>query len=248
MGVINVQKIDRYSPMPVYQQIANDLLLRISQEEWNIGDKIPSESELSEEYAASRVTVRQALAKLEADGLIDKQRGRGAFLKANPRKRVQELFLPQAGVKRSSENMSKDIKILVVQKANMQVYNALNLEPGAMLVYLERNFVRHGKIVGINRAWFPYALVSDMEKEGLINDSVTTTLQNRYNIHFHSVENFIESIMLNATTAVALDTISPSPALRINSIYKNKDGVPVEYSVTTWNGRDTTFRLMFSED
>lgn len=248
MNVVNVPKVDRYSPMPVYQQIANDLLLRISQEEWVIGDKIPSENELSEEYGASRVTVRQALAKLEADGLIDKQRGRGAFLKANPRRTVQELFLPQVGVKHASENISKDIKITIVTKANPQVYNSLNLENGTPLVYLERNFVRKGRIVGINRAWFPYDLVRDMPTKELINDSITTTLQTRYNIHFHSVENFIEAVMLNATIAGELDTISPSPALRISSIYKVKDGTPVEYSITTWNGRDTTFRLMISSD
>ena len=74
-----IRKIDRSSPMPVYQQIANDIVTRISQDEWSIGGKLPSENELSLEYEASRVTIRQALAKLEADGLIDKQRGRGAF-------------------------------------------------------------------------------------------------------------------------------------------------------------------------
>ena len=102
MGSKLVQKVDRYSPMPVYQQIVSDMISRISQEEWAIGDKLPSENELSEEYDASRVTIRQALAKLEADGLIDKQRGRGAFLKANPRRVVQELYLPQIGVQRET--------------------------------------------------------------------------------------------------------------------------------------------------
>ena len=242
------QKIDRYSPMPVYQQIANDILLRISQEEWAIGDRLPTETELVEEYGASRVTVRQALQKLENDGLIDRQRGRGAFLKSNPRRTVQELFVPQAGINHKSENIARDIVLSVVTKANAQVYANLGLVQGAKLVYLERNFVRKNRIVGINRAWFPYDLVPNMAIMPLINDSVTATLQYRYSIHFASVENYIESIMLNATTAELLETTSPSPALKISSIYKTKDGTPVEYSVTTWNGRDTTFRLMLSSE
>lgn len=246
MNVVTSPRIDRYSPMPVYQQIANDIILRISQEEWLIGEKIPSESELVKEYGASRVTVRQALSKLENDGLIDKQRGRGAFLKSNPRRSVQELFLPQVGVQHKSENTTSHVVFSVVSEASSQVYSSLSLEPGSKLIYLERDFVRKGKIVGINRAWFPYSLLAGLENEGLINGSVTTTLQERYNIQFNSVENFIESVMLNATTAEQLETISPSPALRISSIYKLKDNTPVQYAVTTWNGRDTIFRLMLS--
>lgn len=248
MKVETSQKIDRYSPMPVYQQIANDILLRISQDEWSIGDRLPTETELVDEYGASRVTVRQALQKLENDGLIDRQRGRGAFLKANPSRTVQELFVPQAGINHKSENIARDIVLSVVTQANTQVYSNLELHPGEKLVYLERNFVRRNKIVGINRAWFPFDLVPNMASMALINDSVTATLQYRYNIHVSSVENYIESIMLNATTAELLDTISPSPALKISSIYKTKDGKPIEYSETTWNGQDTTFRLMLSSD
>ena len=48
--------LDRTSPLPAYQQIANDIILRISQKEWNIDDKLPTEAELAAEYAVSRVT------------------------------------------------------------------------------------------------------------------------------------------------------------------------------------------------
>lgn len=248
MNSVTPQKIDRYSPMPVYQQIANDIILRISQEEWLIGDKIPSENELVKEYGASRVTVRQALTKLENEGLIDKQRGRGAFLKASPRKSVQELFFPQVGVRHQSENSPENITLSIIDDARAQVYSNLNLQVGCKLIYLKRDFVRKGRIVGINRAWFPYDLVPGLEAYGLINGSVTETLQQRYNFHYSSVENYIESVMLNATTAELLETISPSPALRITSVYKIHNDTPIQYAVTTWNGRDTTFHLMFSTD
>ena len=242
------RRIDRTSPMPVYQQIANDIVTRISQEEWSIGGKLPSENELSEEYDASRVTIRQALAKLEADGLIEKQRGRGAFLKANPLLVVQELYLPQAGVKHHSDNTPVDTRISVTTRASSEVYFNLELEPGTKLIYLERTFIRKDKIVGINRAWFPWTLVPDMAEHELIGNSITETLQKRYDIHFGSVENYIESIMLNATSALQLDTSYSSPALKISSLYKLKDGSPAEYSITIWYGRDTLFRVMISSD
>lgn len=241
-----VEKIDRYSPMPVYQQIANDMISRISQEEWIIGGKLPSESELSAEYGASRVTVRQALAKLEADGLIDKQRGRGAFLKANRRRNVLDLFLPQIGVTHQSDVVSSEPKISVITSASAQVLSNLAVAPGTPLVYMDRFFLRKKKVVGINRAWFPLTMVPGMAEEGLVDGSLTKTLQQRYHIEFGSVENYIESVMLDAVMAQQLETISPSPALKISSLYTLADGTPVEYAVTIWNGRDTQFHVQIS--
>lgn len=246
MNAKSAKKVDRYSPMPVYQQITNDIILRITQGEWVIGDKLPSENDLSDEYDASRVTVRQALAKLEADGLIDKQRGRGAFLKANPHRTVQELYLPQIGIHHTSSNKSEHAKISVVTQANPQVYSYLELEPGTPLIYLERTFTRKRRAVGLNRAWFPMHLLPDMEKDGLVDNSVTTTLQKRYGISFDSVENYIESVMLDAATAQQLETVSPSPGLKITSIYTIDGGIPIEYAITIWNGGDTQFHVMLS--
>lgn len=243
-----VQKVDRYSPMPVYQQIVSDMISRISQEEWTVGDKLPSENELSEEYDASRVTIRQALAKLEADGLIDKQRGRGAFLKANPRRVVQELYLPQIGVHRETDVKPGAPSLTVVTQGNSQVCSNLAVAHGAPLVYLERPFLCGKRVVGLNRAWFPLELVPGMAEEGLVCNSITKTLQQRYDIQFASVENYIEAVMLDAVSAHQLHTVSPAPGLKITSVYTAKDGRPVEYAVTLWNGQDTQFHVMISSD
>ena len=69
--------IDRDSPVPVYYQIQQDLISRISRGEWQIGEQMPSESSLIDEYKVSRVTPRQALAELEKDNLIKRHRGKG---------------------------------------------------------------------------------------------------------------------------------------------------------------------------
>lgn len=92
MELSAVQKIDRHSPVPLYLQIAADIITRITQGEWSVGDKLPSEAEFVLEYSASRVTLRQALRKLEDEGLIERQRGRGAFIRANPSVATLDLF------------------------------------------------------------------------------------------------------------------------------------------------------------
>ena len=48
------------------------------------GAKLPSESELVEEYAVSRTVVREAVTRLRAEGLVETQHGRGSFVLAVP--------------------------------------------------------------------------------------------------------------------------------------------------------------------
>jgi GntR family transcriptional regulator, transcriptional repressor for pyruvate dehydrogenase complex len=48
------------------------------------GAKLPSESELIEEYAVSRTVVREAVSRLQAEGLVETFQGRGSFVLAVP--------------------------------------------------------------------------------------------------------------------------------------------------------------------
>jgi len=67
-----------------YQEIADELRLRLDASEFGAGQLLPSESELSHDYAASRVTVRRALETLRDDGLVDSRQGFGWFVAADP--------------------------------------------------------------------------------------------------------------------------------------------------------------------
>jgi GntR family transcriptional regulator, transcriptional repressor for pyruvate dehydrogenase complex len=48
------------------------------------GSKLPSESELIEEYAVSRTVVREAVTRLRGEGLVETFQGRGSFVLALP--------------------------------------------------------------------------------------------------------------------------------------------------------------------
>lgn len=48
------------------------------------GDKLPSENELMAEFGVSRTVVRSALTRLQAEGLVETERGRGSFALTPP--------------------------------------------------------------------------------------------------------------------------------------------------------------------
>lgn len=73
--------VDSSSAVPLYRQIEAVLRKRISRGEWQAGEQIPTETELCELYEVSRVTVRQALARLTRDGILTRGRGKGTFVR-----------------------------------------------------------------------------------------------------------------------------------------------------------------------
>lgn len=67
-----------------YQAIADQLRLQIRDGAFASNRLLPSEAELSNRFAASRVTVRRALDVLRDEGLLDSRQGFGWFVAADP--------------------------------------------------------------------------------------------------------------------------------------------------------------------
>lgn len=69
-----------------YRQIADDLRSLIVLGELLPGDKLPSESELTQYYGVARMTVRQAVQILRYEGLVVSIQGSGVFVRGNAQK------------------------------------------------------------------------------------------------------------------------------------------------------------------
>jgi GntR family transcriptional regulator len=65
-----------------YQEIENWLRARVM--EGREGDTLPSESELTAQFGVSRMTARQAVQNLAAEGLVRRRRGSGTFIAPRP--------------------------------------------------------------------------------------------------------------------------------------------------------------------
>jgi GntR family transcriptional regulator len=67
-----------------YHQVADRIRAAIQSGEVRPGQALPTEKQLAAQYGVSRPTVRAALSTLRAEGLIDAQQGRGAFVRLRP--------------------------------------------------------------------------------------------------------------------------------------------------------------------
>src|SRR5699024_6531302 len=61
-------------------QVAASLERMIKQGEFQVGDKLPTESRLGSMYDVSRTVVREAISHLKSAGLVESRRGVGAFI------------------------------------------------------------------------------------------------------------------------------------------------------------------------
>ncbi len=76
--------VDTHSPIPLYHQIYLDLRRMIQEGIIPAGGMLPPEMEISEAYNVGRQTVRQAIARLVDDDLLERFAGRGTFVRAQP--------------------------------------------------------------------------------------------------------------------------------------------------------------------
>ena len=77
----------------LYEQI----LQRISGGSWREGSRLPAENELAAQYQVSRPVVREALARLRADGIVRSRRGAGSFVERRPSRELVRVA-PGGGI------------------------------------------------------------------------------------------------------------------------------------------------------
>lgn len=65
---------------PLYQQIKNKIIEQIQSGKFRVGDRVPSEKELTKEFFVSQITTKNALASLAEEGIVKRIKGKGTFV------------------------------------------------------------------------------------------------------------------------------------------------------------------------
>jgi GntR family transcriptional regulator len=133
--------IDRDSPVPFYFQLSELLEHEIVSGRLQAGRRLPSEVELCEHFAVSRTTVRQALGRLEQEGLVSRRKGQGTFVQES---RPRTWLLQSSGgffqeeEARTGRRVTSQVRRAERGTLPSWASDALGLEPGETGVTLER--------------------------------------------------------------------------------------------------------------
>jgi GntR family transcriptional regulator len=151
-----VRAVHRQSPVPLYWQVEHDIRHRIESGVWQPGYRLPSESQLSDLYGASRITIRQALGNIASDGLVSREPGRGTFVRE---------FKPPQGVRLTAsftEEMMQlgyniDTRVLAqrTEPASDLVANHFDIDPGTPVIRVDRLRLTDGIPLAIQRSSLP---------------------------------------------------------------------------------------------
>jgi GntR family transcriptional regulator len=148
----------------IANQVDEILLKRVREGIYSAGSRMPSESELSDELGVSRATVRTALAKLSANGLIIRKQGDGTYVNL----RVQEIIahagnlwdfaqlIENNGYKSSIRSVSIEQRSATEKEAL-----SLALETGGELLSLRRMFMADGHPVILANNVIPVSLLRE---------------------------------------------------------------------------------------
>jgi GntR family transcriptional repressor for pyruvate dehydrogenase complex len=93
MTLPGLSKIEKSPDIPTL--VMNQIIERISQGKLKIGDKLPSEQEMTELFGISRISLREAMKLLEAKGYIESRDRKGKFVKSltdNVKSSIEDLI------------------------------------------------------------------------------------------------------------------------------------------------------------
>jgi GntR family transcriptional regulator len=142
--------------LPIYQRIEARLRSDIATGRFREGDRMPSESELSSQFHTTRGTVRQALQRLEYEGLIIRTIGRGTFA-AGPKfeSKIDTRFALafEVQMKAKGSKISLDVVAFGPQPAPESIATALGLLAGDGVYRLERRRLVDDEVVGCEDRW-----------------------------------------------------------------------------------------------
>ena len=113
---------------PKYLEIADAIHQEIRQEIYKQGDKLPVERELQERFGASRMTIRHALQKLEQQGVVRIDRGRGAFVMDLMIQRSKEILGVTELMERKGLKCHSKVLHLERIKPDEHIREAMNLK------------------------------------------------------------------------------------------------------------------------
>ena len=226
--------------LPLYQQIADELRRNIQESVFRVGDRLPTETELSKRFGVNRHTLRRAMEVLRHEGIVNVERGRGTFVVAAPitlsigrRVRFNESL--------KAQSVEPQWQILQVTEIPADPRVALNLAltPGAAVVLYERLSLADDVPLSLASSYFPSQPFPNLVEHCQTYRSISVMLQTEYGCDHIRRSTRLSARLPQAKQARILRMPATKPILLSESVNIDQAGRVIEFGVTQFRGDRT---------
>lgn len=225
---------------PLYQQIKEMIVARITSGEWSAGKSLPSEAEFARHYNVSPGTVRKAVGEMVAENLVERFRGRGTFVKSQTDEREHSHFFHVVGQEGKKILPATRGLTCARRKCDPETARRLDVPTGSRLLVAERLRLIQGvpiifEIIMVSEDRFPG--LCDILSEEMPNE-MYPLYEELFGIRVIRAEEHLSAVAADEREAEALDVPLGSPLLEIDRIATTFDGDPVELRLSHCNTRN----------
>ena len=216
-----------------YIKIYDDILNKIENSIYKIGDSLPSEADLMREYEASRDTVRKSLNMLATNGYITKARGKLATVND-----IHKLNFPIAKITSFSELSNQehmDSKTLLeefqVVKNNKYIMEKLNLTEEQEVWSILRSRQIDGERVILDQDYIMRDVVNDLT-EDICTHSIYKYIEEELNIQVGYAQKEITVQKVSELDRKYLDIKDDEMIVVVKSYTYLTDGRLFQYTIS----------------
>ncbi|MGE5674140.1 MAG: GntR family transcriptional regulator [Mycobacterium leprae] len=234
--------VDRSSPIPLHHQLRAILQRQILSGTWVPNDMIPPEAELVEQYGVSRITVRQALAALVAEGLLYRRQGKGTFVAPA---RISESLDTLMGFAESLrlQGHAPEISVLSLEKAaaTADIADALHLPEGEPVLIIERLIKVMGEPLLWDRSYLAAALEPAPDRAALERQTMLEWLEST-GLRISEATQTMSARLVSEEEAAVLEIAPGNPVMIIHRTVSSGSG-PVLFSRVAYRSDRHEYRV-----
>jgi GntR family transcriptional regulator len=214
----------------MYKLIADDLRSKIASGRLRPGDDVPTEGELAARWHTSRGPIRNALAALRQDGLIETTRGRPGRVIERRAYQAVDVSIPftkwarETGATPGAVTQQVGLRRSAADQAAL-----LGIEAGDLVVEVLRLRTLDGRPTMVERLTYIEPVGRHLFDVDLDTVSITEFLESR-GVTSAEVDHEIDAVAADAMDADLLDLVIGAPVLRLRRITRDPDGRTIEAS------------------
>ncbi|MFI6455879.1 GntR family transcriptional regulator [Streptosporangium amethystogenes] len=234
---------------PRYLGIAERLRDAIMRGEYAVGAQLPSEAELATRFAASRGTVRQAVAVLATEGLVGSRQGARRIVLGRERSQsFAELHSFAQWARAMGYRVSGQVLQQCRRGAGVTEAARLAIQPGEPVLSVLRLRSLEGEPVMLERTTYAGWIAPAVERIEPGCESITQALYDSVGLVFAYGEHLIDAVAAGVQDSRLLAVRRGSPLLRQRRVTTTHEGRPVEWSDDRYRAGSVTFSIRNSVD